>query len=573
MKRPNVILVVTDDQGYGDLGCTGNPRIRTPNIDTFHDASVRFSDFHVQPLCTPTRGCLMTGRRPLRNGAWSTAWGRSLLCKAETTMADVFAANGYRTGLFGKWHLGDNFPYRPFDRGFQTVVAHRGGGVGQTPDFWGNLYFDDTYFHNGEPIPHEGYCTDVWFEEATRFVEQDSSEPFFAYLATNAPHDPYLVADRYAELYRDDPQIPHPAFYGMISNIDENFGRLRRRIGELGIENDTILIFMTDNGSSGGCVLDEQGFVTSGCNAGMRGRKGSYYDGGHRVPFSMRWPGGGLDEGRDVQEMALGIDVLPTLIDLCGLESPDVEFDGTSVGPLLRGEREALPGDRVEFLQYSQCSTQPDKWRNAVMTRRWRLVYGRELYGIKADPEQRVDVAGEHPDVVRRLRDAHEQWWAEILPDLARYSPITIGSDAENPSRLDAMDVMGDIAWHQTAVVEAKKSAGIWNVDVAEEGEYVFRLRRWPEELDLPIDAGVSPEEARHHIYAPDTGDCKTIAPTEARLKLFGQETILPVEPGAKEVPFRLPVTRTGETRLEACFADRCEEQWGAYYVYVARTP
>lgn len=145
MNKPNVILVMTDDQGYGDLGCTGNPWIQTPNIDRFYDEAVRLTDFHVSPLCTPTRGAIMSGRRPIRNGAWATCWGRSILRKSEVTMADVFADSGYRTGMFGKSHLGDNYPYRPQDRGFQHVVAHRGGGVAQTPDFWGNNYFDDSY--------------------------------------------------------------------------------------------------------------------------------------------------------------------------------------------------------------------------------------------------------------------------------------------------------------------------------------------------------------------------------------------------------------------------------------------
>ncbi|HQI77416.1 MAG TPA: sulfatase-like hydrolase/transferase, partial [Candidatus Latescibacteria bacterium] len=191
MNQPNVILVITDDQGYGDLGCTGNPWIQTPNIDRFYGESLRLRDFHVSPLCTPTRGAIMTGHHPVRNGAWATCWGRSILRRDEVTMADVFAASGYRTGMFGKWHLGDNYPYRPMDRGFQHVVAHKGGGVGQTPDFWGNNYFDDTYFHNGEPVPHEGYCTDVWFAEATKSIEANRDRPFFAYIATNAPHGPF----------------------------------------------------------------------------------------------------------------------------------------------------------------------------------------------------------------------------------------------------------------------------------------------------------------------------------------------------------------------------------------------
>jgi arylsulfatase A-like enzyme len=570
--KPNVILVITDDQGYADLGCTGNPWLRTPNIDAFHDNCVRLNDFHVSPLCTPTRGALMSGHRPVRNGAWATCWGRSILRRSEATMADVFAAGGYRTGMFGKWHLGDNYPYRPQDRGFEHVVAHKGGGVGQTPDFWGNNYFDDTYFHNGEAVGHSGYCTDVWFEEATKFIRAHRDAPFLAYIATNAPHSPYLVAEKYKRPYAENSEIPEPAFYGMIANIDENFGRLRATLSELGIEENTILIFMTDNGSSGGCTLDDRQFLSGGYNAGMRGKKGSYYDGGHRVPFFLRWPSGGLGGGRDVGEMSLHVDVLPTLIDLCGLEPPaGVKFDGTSLAPLLRGDEQALPGDRVHFLQYRQSTEPPEKWANAVISRRWRLVGGKELYDVKADPGQREDVAGEHPEAVARLRDAHEEWWREISPDLETYCPITIGSDRENPARLDAMDVMGDVAWHQTHIVLARKSTGRWTVDVERPGKYRFALRRWPEELDFPIAAGVSAEEADRHIYADGSGMCETITPNRARIRIFDREETAPVNSGDKEAAFTLDLARTGVTCLEAWFADDGGEEQGAYYVYVER--
>ena len=255
--RPNVVLVITDDQGYPDLGCTGNPWIQTPHIDHFAAEAVRCEDFHVQPLCTPTRGAIMSGHRPATNGAWATCWGRSLLNANETTLADLFGQGGYRTGMFGKWHLGDNYPYRPQDRGFERVVAHKGGGVGQTPDFWGNNYFDDTYFHNGQPVEHTGYCTEIWFDQAMSWIDEVAAEPFFCYLATNAPHDPYLVADEYRQMYEGNPDIFEPAFYGMITNIDENFGRLRAKLAELGVEDNTILIFMTDNGSSGSARLDD----------------------------------------------------------------------------------------------------------------------------------------------------------------------------------------------------------------------------------------------------------------------------------------------------------------------------
>ena len=627
-QRPNVILVITDDQGYGDLGCTGHPWLKTPQIDAFHDDAVRLTDFHVSPLCTPTRGALMTGRRPVRNGAWATCWGRSILRKSETTMADVFGAAGYRTAMFGKWHLGDNYPYRPQDRGFQHVVAHKGGGVGQTPDFWGNNYFDDTYFHNGAPVEHAGYCTDVWFDEAIRFIEgcaggqaatpssaadsrdndasvenaagADSSPanppeadappansteadaPFFVYLATNAPHSPYLVSEEYTEPYRDKPDVPEPEFCGMIANIDENFGRLRRRLAELGLEENTILVFMTDNGSSGGSELDENQYAVRGYNAGMRGKKGSYYDGGHRVPFLIRWSGGGLEGGRDIDEMSLHIDVLPTFIDLCGLDAPDVDFDGRSLAPLLHGDgaglpddRAGLPDDRVHFLQYRQDTVPPEKWTNAVMTRRWRLVRGEELYDIKADPGQRRDVAAKHQDVVNRLRRAHDAWWDEISPGLEAYCPITLGDPAENPTRLCAMDVLGDVAWHQTHIAQVKESTGTWAVEIERPGRYRFSLRRWPEERDLAIDGTIPQDEAQTLIYAPQDApeDARPVAirPVEASLTLFDEEHRRPVRVGEAAVVFTLDLSRTGTTLLHASFIDEEGDIQGAYYVDIER--
>ena len=571
-RRPNVVIVMTDDQGYGDLGCTGNPWLKTPNIDAFHDVSHRLTDFHVSPLCTPTRGALMTGHRPVRNGAWATCWGRSILRKDETTMADVFASNGYRTGMFGKWHLGDNYPYRPFDRGFEHVVAHKGGGVGQTPDFWGNNYFDDTYFHNGRPVDHLGYCTDIWFDEAIAFIKAHRDEPFFAYLVTNAPHSPYLVSDEYKEPYKDNPDIVEPAFYGMIANIDENFSRLRATLAELGLEDDTILVFMTDNGSSGGCTVCGDELVDSGYNAGMRGKKGSYYDGGHRAPFFVRWPAGKLSGGSDIDEMSLHVDVLPTLVDLCGLDLPvDTTFDGVSLAPLLRGERTRLDGDRAHFLQYRQNTEEPDQWTNAVMTRRWRLVYGRELYDMSCDPGQTHDVAADRPDVVARLRAEHEAWWAEIEPALGQYCPISIGSDEENPTRLNAMDVMGDVAWHQTHIVMAQKSTGRWTVDVEQPGIYHFALRRWPEELGLPINEPVTPEDARSHIYAGPDGECVTISPVRATLGIAGHQESAAVVAGDKETVFQLDLAETGVTDLDAWFIDDDGDRRGAYYVYVER--
>jgi len=572
-RKPNVVFVITDDQGYGDLGCTGNPWIHTPHIDAFHDASVRLTDFHVSPLCTPSRAAIMTGRYPLRNGAWATCWGRSLLRKNELTIADVFSSNGYKTGLFGKWHLGDNYPYRPHDRGFQTAVYHRGGGVGQTPDAWGNNYFDDTYYHNGESVSHEGYCTDVWFDEALSFIEENRDHPFFCYISTNAPHSPYLVDGRYATPYRGNEAIPEPDFYGMIANIDENFGRLRQRLRDLCLEENTILVFMTDNGSSGGCTLVNGQHVATGYNAGMRGKKGSYYDGGHRVPFFIRWPQGGIAGPRDIDELTAHIDIFPTLSGLCGLRKPrSGELDGLSVAQHLRGESTPLP-DRQIFVQYRQNTEPPDKWMNAVLTRRWRLVDGTELYDVHEDPGQTQDVAAQCPETVAALRAAHEDWWEQVAPSLGEYCPISLGNDKENPTSLCAMDVMGDVAWHQTHIVLAQRSTGRWTVDVERKGRYQVLLRRWPEELDLPIAAAVTPEDAKSHIYADETGTCRTIQPTQAYIEIFGKRYEAAVGIGDRGVLFDVRLGRTGITTLDAWFLGEDGERWGAYYVYVYRVP
>jgi len=328
---PNVVLVITDDQGYGDLSCHGNTELQTPNLDRLHGESVRFTDFHVAPTCSPTRAALMTGRHNNRTGVWHTIMGRSILPGGEVTVAEAFRDGGSRTGMFGKWHLGDNYPSRPQDQGFETTVNHGGGGVGQLPDYWGNDYFDDTYWRNGETESFDGYCTDVWFDEAMKFIESDPDKPFFCYLSTNAPHGPYLVADEYKQPFLDAGiEDPRASFYGMIKNIDDNMGRLLERLDALDIADNTIVIFMTDNGTAAG-FRDGKGF-----NAGMRGTKGSPYDGGHRVPFFVRWPGGNVGGGVDVDQLAAHIDVMPTLLDLCKVDAPSgVAFDGVSLAPLM----------------------------------------------------------------------------------------------------------------------------------------------------------------------------------------------------------------------------------------------
>ncbi len=334
-QQPNVIIVMTDDQGYADMSCHGNPYVRTPAMDRLHSESVRFTDFHVDPTCSPSRAALMTGRYASRAGVWLTYGGRNHLRRDEVTMADVFQRSGYATAIFGKWHLGDNYPFRPIDRGFGESLIHGGGVVGETPDHWGNDYYDDVYLRNGKPEPVSGYSTDVWFREATRFIEKHRNRPFFLYLATNAPHGPRHVPAKYLKPYLGNPKIPEARarFYGMIVNIDENLAKLRARLAALDLAENTIFLFLTDNGGTAG---------VAGYNAGMRGKKGTVHEGGHRAACFVHWPKAGLDRGRDIDTLTAHFDLFPTLADWCDL-STNVQFDGRSLAPLVGDEAASWP--------------------------------------------------------------------------------------------------------------------------------------------------------------------------------------------------------------------------------------
>lgn len=442
--KPNVVLIITDDQGYGDVGVHGNEMIQTPSLDALYKQSVHLTDFHVDPTCSPTRSALMSGRYSTRTGVWHTIMGRSLMSTHEWTVAEVFQANGYQTGMFGKWHLGDNYPLRPLDQGFSFAFNHGGGGVGQGPDYWGNDYFDDTYWRNAKPEATEGYCTDVWFDNAIDYIREHKDEPFFVYLSTNAPHGPYLVDEKYSKPYEEKGVAqPMAKFYGMITNIDENVGRLDKELHDLGLANNTILIFMTDNGSAAGWRAPKNA-KWPGFNSGMRGGKGSEYDGGHRVPFFIRWPDGKLEGGRDVNQLSAHIDVLPTLTDLCDIkDKASKSRDGVSLTRALAGNNKVLQ-DRT-ILVHSQRVEYPQKLRKcSVMTSQWRLVNGKELFDIKADPGQQQDVSEEHPEVVKQLQQEYENWWTSLSTVFDDFVRIGLGSHDEPESLLHSHD------WHTT---------------------------------------------------------------------------------------------------------------------------
>jgi len=575
--KPNVIIILTDDQGYGDFSCLGNPVLKTPNLDKLHAESVRFTDFHVSPMCTPTRGQLMTGRDALANGASCVCSGRTFVRRDVPTMADLFAAGGYRTGLFGKWHLGDNHPHRPNDRGFHEAVYHLGWGITSTPDYWNNDYFDDFFRHNGRVEHYAGYCTDVFFDEAQRWMQSCAAEkkPFLCYLAPNAPHGPFWVADKYKQPYKHlAPDVA--GFFGMIANLDENIGKLEAMLRQSELRENTILVFMTDNGGTGGISV---------FNAGMRGAKASLYDGGHRVPCFVRWPAGGLRPAGDVADVTQVQDVLPTLLDLCGLKRG--RFDGVSLAPVLRGKPQPMLAKRKLVVQYSGLTqSDPAKWDSAVLFQNWRLVQGRELYDINADPAQKTDIAAQHPELAKAMRAHYEKWWAAVQPGLQKFETLDVGSDSENPACLTAMDwlaprltpaaqtvdirLLGEMLVKEGSLPGGRPQPvmnGPWNIRVTRDGVYRISLRRWPREADAPLAGSVPAYKCVDGSFP----EGKALAIVKARLRVGDFDATVPVSAADKEAVFETRL-KTGKTQLQTWFYDaQGRELCGAFYVELLR--
>ncbi|GBD36444.1 Arylsulfatase [bacterium HR36] len=430
--RPNIILILTDDQGYGDLSCHGNPVLRTANLDRLHSESVRFTNFHVSPTCSPTRAALLTGRHEFKNGVTHTIYERERLTLSAITLAEVLRQNGYATGIFGKWHLGDEDAYRPDKRGFEEVFVHGGGGIGQTypgscGDAPGNTYFNPAILHNNRFVKTQGYCTDVFFRQALTWIEQQRGKrPFFAYIATNAPHAPLQVPDHYARIYAEKVPEDVAKFYGMVVNIDENVGRLLEQLRVWGLEDNTLLIFMTDNGGTVGCKV---------YNAGMRGQKGTPWIGGTRAVSFWRWPG--KFRAADVSALTAHIDVFPTLIELtkCSLDvRVRQQIEGRSLVPLLYNANAPWP-DRILVThvgRWPKGEAKHSKYRQVcVRNTRYTLVCPSskgqrawELYDVLADPSQKHNILNEHPDVVRDLETYYDRWWDSILPYLVNEDAV-----------------------------------------------------------------------------------------------------------------------------------------------------
>ncbi len=516
--RPNVILVMTDDQGYGDFGFMGNTVVQTPHLDAMATRSARMTQFYVSPVCTPTRACLMTGRYNYRTRAIDTYIGRAMMETEEVTIAELLRPAGYATGQFGKWHLGDNYPLRPSDQGFDEVLCHRGGGIGQPSDPIGGegKYTDPILFHNNKQVPMQGYCTDIYFDAAFDFMRKSvqRDKNFFAYIATNAPHGPFHdVPEDLRRMYLDmdlragmAPGTSEQAYlkekdktsriYAMETNIDQNVGRLFEKLKEFGVYENTLVLFLVDNGPNGNRFVGP-----------LRGHKGQVVDGGIRSPLLAHWPAQ-LEAGHNSDRVAAHIDLLPTILDACGVARPDdLELDGRSILPLLAGRAIDWP-DRTIFLQWHRGNEATPYKNFGARSQRWKLVHEQgkwpegvaeppgglhfELYDAINDPGETKNLATAHPEVVKQMKQEYDDWFASVSSTRAdNYAPprIHIGTPHENPTVLTRQDWrhFGDArAW-------SRNSRGRWLVHVASPGAYSFHLAFEPAEVDETMTLRIGP--------------------------------------------------------------------------------
>jgi arylsulfatase A-like enzyme len=425
---PNVILIMPDDMGYGDLTCHGNPHIKTPNLDRLHRESLRFTDFHVSPTCAPTRSAILTGRHEFYNGVTHTIFERERLRLDAITLPEVLRGNGYTTGLFGKWHLGDEDNYQPQKRGFDEVYIHGAGGIGQSypgscGDAPGNKYMNPVLRHNGTFLATQGYCTDLFFAQATRWIgERRGQKPFFVMITPNAPHAPLDAPEGSTKPYEGKVPQDVAKFYGMIENIDTNVGRLLTQLENWKLDQDTIIIFLTDNGTATGAKI---------FNAGMRGQKGSPWEGGTRVPSFWRWPG--KFQPKDIPTLTCHWDIAPTLLDLTVTKHPafQEQIRGRSLRPWLAGEAIEWPSRHfiTHVGRWEKGQAANAKFTNAsIRDEKHSLVFlpksPAQLFDLRADPGQTKNLANERPEVVESLRGVYDKWWDDVQPHLVNETAI-----------------------------------------------------------------------------------------------------------------------------------------------------
>ncbi len=443
--KPNIILVMPDDVGYGDYACLGNPIMRTPAVDAFKTQSLLFTQFHVSPTCSPCRSALMSGRHEFKNGVTHTILERERMSLKTFTLPQMLKSVGYTTGIFGKWHLGDEQAYRPESRGFDEVYIHGGGGIGQTypgscGDAPGNTNINPALWHNGKFEKTTGYCTDLFFAQSIRWMDakRAAKEPFFAYIPLNAAHGPHVVPEEYYQQYLGKPGVTleMAKFFGMIENIDTNFGTLLKKLDEWKIADNTLVIYLaTDNGGTAGVKL---------FNAGMRGSKGTPYQGGTRAPCFFRWPAGGIPAGTQCDALSAHLDIFPTLAEITGAtlgEDVKKQVEGRSLWPLLNNPK-AEWADRTlvhHVGRWAKGKAADSKYAKcAIQNARFSLVNNTELYDLKADPGEQNNVSADHPDIAASLRATYDRWWNDV-------QPLLVNEDAVGPK----MNPFKELYWHQ----------------------------------------------------------------------------------------------------------------------------
>lgn len=472
-ERPNVLFILSDNQSYYEMSCHGHAQLKTPHIDKFAKQSVEFSHFYAPPYCSPSRSVIMTGQYAMRNGVFTTVAGRSLLHRDAVTLPDLLRKQGYQTGIFGKWHLGFSYPYRPQDRGFDEVFVHGGGGVGQLEDYFGNTLFDTTFIRNGKVEGSTGYCTDTLFDEAMRFIDQSDS-PFFCFVSTPVTHSPHHGPKELVEKLKANGVTGNVELFAQVQNLDSNIGRILDHLDANDLADNTIVIFASDQG------MNDRG-APHGDN-----RLGLGFDPAHHVPFFLRVPG---VKPSVTDRLAGMIDLFPTLLELCDASpAEDQSVDGLSLVPLLMSDRGEYPADRTLIIQCPR-NRNATKWKNAsVKTDRWRLVDGNQLFDIKADPRQSKDVAADHPQTVKRLRQEYETFWNDLPDPESTWSRHDLGAIDCPDVVLNAMDwYVGANPWNHTAF--RGKANGAWAVNVRRDGRYRIECRHYPREANKPAEA------------------------------------------------------------------------------------
>ena len=561
--NPNVIIVLSDDQGYGDLSVHGNPLLKTPALDKMYAESIRMSNFHVSPLCTPTRGQLMTGMDAMHNKASTVRFGRGRIQRDMVTMPEAFRDNGYTTGLFGKWHLGDTYPDRPMDRGFQKALWFKGWGLASEAEF-DNDYYKTRYLDGLKTIQSSKYCTDLWFDEAMKWMGEmsDKKQPFFTYLSLNVTHGPFYAPDEDYEFYRNKVEDKNTAmFLGMVRNMDTNMARLDKWLTEKGLKENTIVIFMNDNGGTGGVKV---------YNAGMRDIKGSNYDGGHRAICFLQWSKGPIGKPRTISYPTEVQDLLPTFIDLLGFRrDQNYHFDGESLKPILQNPAKAT-ASRMFVVQH-MAANNLKKFGGCVVMDSWRLVGEDELYDVSKDPGQQQNVAASNPDILKKMKDHYEKWWAVTSPEANKVVPVIVGSDQEETVLVTCSEWLTESINTQWAVANGQGSAkgGAYKLYAEKKGKYLIELSRWPFHLNRSLTAA-GPATA---VGGTSIQPGKSLA-IDAGTVSLNNSVVNTVKAAADATKISMEVNmEAGDNKLQAWFKDKDgKDLIGAYFVNITKT-